>query len=76
MGIFFRKMSKTDSENWNKACIFGFYIFLATLFIDGVYYYFYDSNAFSNSLIFWIGLISAITYEFILNHKAKRELNN
>jgi putative flippase GtrA len=69
MGIFFKKMSGKEIDNWGKGCIFGFYTFLITLFINQTYNYILNSYLLSNFAIFWIGLISAFVWAFILNIK-------
>ncbi|OIJ20166.1 hypothetical protein BKP45_10315 [Anaerobacillus alkalidiazotrophicus] len=73
MGIFFKKMSKKETENWEKGCVLGFYVFLIVLFINQIYYYFYESYLFPTSAILWIGLVSSFTWSSILNIKCKRK---
>ncbi|KUP08720.1 hypothetical protein Q73_05945 [Bacillus coahuilensis m2-6] len=70
MGIFFKKMSEKETKNWKKGCVVGFYAFLIALFINQIYYNFFNSYFLSNFSVFWIGLISAFAWSFILNVKS------
>lgn len=66
MGIFFRKMSERETENWVKGCIVGFYVFLIILLANQIYFYIFNGFLFSNFAVFWIGLVSAFAWSFIL----------
>ena len=68
---FFKSMTKTESYNWNKGAILGFYIYMLLLFIDQTYSILFASNLLSSSVIFWTGLIVVFGYELILNLKDK-----
>jgi hypothetical protein len=70
----FKDMSKTESDNWNKGAILGFYTYMLLLFIDQTYNLLFDSNLLSSSLIFWIGLLVAFGLQFILNLRTKSKI--
>lgn len=62
-------MTDKESNNWDKGCIVGFYVFLILLFIDHIYSYISNNGVFSNGVIFWVGLISVFAVGFILDMK-------
>ncbi|UOQ84683.1 hypothetical protein [Gracilibacillus salinarum] len=72
MGIFFKAMSQKETKNWEKACMVGFYVFLISLFTNQLYFYLFHHYLLSNFAIFWIGLIAAFGWSFILNRKAAK----
>lgn len=73
---FFRKTSKLEQKNWRKGAILGFYIYMLLLFINYSYFLLSGSEPFTSGVIFWIGLLIAFGYEFILNLMTKIKSNN
>ncbi|KHF39313.1 hypothetical protein LQ50_15580 [Halalkalibacter okhensis] len=65
--MFFKKVSKKETKNWEKGCIFGFYSFIMAFFINQIYVYFFSSYLFSNFAILGIGLLSAFAWSFFKN---------
>lgn len=64
---FFRQMTVTESDNWNRGAILGFYIYMLLLGVNHVSGLLFSSYPFSPSFIFWSGLIVAFGWSFILN---------
>ncbi|RDW14960.1 hypothetical protein CWR45_19510 [Oceanobacillus chungangensis] len=62
----FKSMTETESDNWNKSAILGFYTYMLILFIDQTYNLLFSSNLLSSSVIFWTGLLVAFGFQFIL----------
>lgn len=68
---FFRKMSKTEQNNWRNGAILGFYTYMLLLFINYIYFLLFGSEPLTSFVIFWIGLLVAFGYEFFINLIAK-----
>ncbi|UFU00083.1 hypothetical protein KO561_03715 [Radiobacillus kanasensis] len=73
MKLFFKDMSRKESENWNKSAILGFYVYMFLLFLDLTSLLFLERHIFSTILIFWTGLVVAYGCNFILNLKTKKK---
>ncbi|WP_449536393.1 hypothetical protein [Ferdinandcohnia sp. Marseille-Q9671] len=71
----FKNMSKTEQSNWRRGAILGFYTYMLLLFINYISYLISGSEIFTSFVIFWIGLVLAFVYEFILNIKSRRIAN-
>lgn len=66
-------MTKTESLNWKKGAILGFYTYMLISAVNYFYYLLTNSDLFSPRLIFWSGLLVAFGYDIILNLKEKRK---
>lgn len=69
---FFKKMSKSEQNNWRTGAILGFYTYMVLLFINYISYLISGSEPLTSGVIFWIGILIAFGYEFILNVKSKK----
>ncbi|MGE7879388.1 hypothetical protein [Peribacillus muralis] len=67
----FKDMSATESAHWKKGAILGFYTYMLLLFIDHMYYLYFEKELFSSNLIFWAGLIAAFGLQWILDLREK-----
>ncbi|MGG4152404.1 hypothetical protein [Peribacillus muralis] len=50
----FKDMSATESAHWKKGAILGFYTYMLLLFIDHMYFLYFEKELFSSNLIFWV----------------------
>ncbi|WP_057913794.1 hypothetical protein [Peribacillus muralis] len=67
----FREMSATESAHWKKGAILGFYTYMLLLFIDHMYYLYFEKNVFSSNMIFWSGLLTAFGLQWVLDLREK-----
>lgn len=70
--MFFKKMTENESENWRKATICGFYIYLLVIAVSLLSEVLFDKQLLSLAMIFWLGLLGAFLVQFILNLKDRR----
>ena len=68
---FFRNMSEFERNNWRKGAILGFYTYMLLLFINYFYFLLSKSEPFPSGVIFWVGLLVAFGYEFIISLRFK-----
>lgn len=70
--MLFKSMTKSETMNWRKAVILGFYVLLILLFIDTVFMILKEKSVLNSLVLFWTALIITNGYYYFLNVKEKR----
>jgi hypothetical protein len=73
---FFRDMTQSEKNHWDKGAVFGFYTFLVLLFIDHFHTLIFDKDLLSSFAIFWIGIGAAWIYSLILDKRRSKNIES
>lgn len=73
---FFRNMTQSEKSHWDKGTVFGFYTFLALLFIDHSHTLIFEKDLLSSFAIFWVGIGTAWIYSLILDKRRRMKIES